>query len=115
MADTYQAIYDAVRSKISGGDIGSVVADEARNAFDISWQKECVQNEFIVAAHEMQRPCVLFKPVVFPDGNMWCALYGENLQRGVAGFGETPAKACDDFDANWRGQKLNEENKDAEH
>ena len=27
------------------------------------------------------------------DGDQWCALYGENLQEGVAGFGRTPAEA----------------------
>jgi hypothetical protein len=46
------------------------------------------------------------RPRVFPDGNMWCALYGDNLQDGVAGFGETPAKACADFDKNWAHQTL---------
>lgn len=51
-------------------------------------------------------PHVLMRPLVFPDGNMWCALYGENLQDGVSGFGETPEKACADFDKNWRGQTL---------
>ncbi len=29
----------------------------------------------------------------FPDGNMWCAMVGENLQEGRSGFGKTPAKA----------------------
>jgi hypothetical protein len=27
------------------------------------------------------------------DGDKWCALYGENLQEGCAGFGETPIEA----------------------
>lgn len=35
----------------------------------------------------------VLKPTLSKDGNMWCALYGDNLQVGVAGFGETPAKA----------------------
>lgn len=26
----------------------------------------------------------------YPDGNQWCVLWGENLQEGVAGFGDTP-------------------------
>ena len=30
---------------------------------------------------------------VFMDGNLWCALLGDNLQDGLAGFGETPAEA----------------------
>ncbi|WP_283177869.1 hypothetical protein [Gemmobacter sp. 24YEA27] len=35
----------------------------------------------------------VLKPRLFKDGNAWCALHGENLQEGVAGFGDTPAKA----------------------
>lgn len=53
-----------------------------------------------------QQPHVLMRPAVFPDGNMWCALYGEDLQRGVAGFGETPELACADFDKNWCSQRM---------
>lgn len=55
-----------------------------------------------------QLPHVLMRPRVYPDGNMWCALYGENLQEGVAGFGRTPAEATDDFNKNWYGQTLPE-------
>ncbi|MEM9448677.1 MAG: hypothetical protein AAGA75_09090 [Cyanobacteria bacterium P01_E01_bin.6] len=32
---------------------------------------------------------------VYPDGMMWCALWGENLQSGVAGFGRSPNEALD--------------------
>jgi hypothetical protein len=32
---------------------------------------------------------------------MWCALFGDNLQEGVVGFGETPAKAMYAFDTAW--------------
>jgi len=55
---------------------------------------------------ERQRPFYMLRPPVFPDGNMWCALYGEDLQMGVAGFGETPELAAADFDKNWREQRL---------
>ena len=34
---------------------------------------------------------------IAPDGDRWCALAGENLQEGIAGFGETPADALRDF------------------
>lgn len=40
----------------------------------------------------------VLKPVLSKDGNMWCALHGGNLQEGVAGFGETPAKALFAFE-----------------
>lgn len=54
---------------------------------------------------EMTRPSVLFRPKVFPDGDYWCALYGENLQDGVAGFGPTPELACREFDIEWTHRK----------
>ena len=34
-------------------------------------------------------------------GKMWRALYGENPQDGVAGFGDTPDEAFADFDRLW--------------
>jgi hypothetical protein len=52
-------------------------------------------------ARERNRPFHLLRPAMFPDGNQWCALYGENLQAGVAGFGESPHLASIDFDVNW--------------
>lgn len=30
---------------------------------------------------------------VYPDGPMWCALIGEDIQSGIAGFGRSPEKA----------------------
>ena len=42
---------------------------------------------------------------VFRDGDQWCALYGANIQDGVAGFGATPEAACKAFDEIWaRGE-----------
>ena len=32
------------------------------------------------------------------DGNKWCFLWGENLQVGVAGFGDTPLEAMAAFE-----------------
>lgn len=51
-------------------------------------------------------PHVLMQPAIYPDGNQWCALYGEDIQEGVAGFGNTPSAACADFDKNWARQTL---------
>lgn len=101
MSDSYQAIYDAVRSRIHGGDIGAVVEQVARQMFDISHQTVCIAQEFSIAAYEMARPSVLYRPSVTLDGNQWCALYGDNLQDGVAGFGNSPAEAMLDFDTAW--------------
>lgn len=100
-----QEIYDAVRSRISGGDIGSAVQEVARNAFDISWAVDAVKQEYLNAAYEQQRPSVLFRPEITVDGTSWCALLGADLQVGVAGFGDTPAEAMAAFDqAFWKGR-----------
>lgn len=36
----------------------------------------------------------------YKDGDTWCVLWGENIQKGVCGFGETPIKAIFDFQQN---------------
>ncbi|MDE2469463.1 MAG: hypothetical protein KGL35_12130 [Bradyrhizobium sp.] len=102
MTDTYQAIYDAVRSRISNGNIGDAVRDVLRDAFDISHARAVIQQEIVCAAQEMQRPSVLYRPSLRADGAKWCALYGDDLAQGIAGFGDTPAEAMIDFDQNWR-------------
>lgn len=53
------------------------------------------------AATQHERPSVLYRPSLSIDGNQWCALYGDNLQDGVAGFGNSPEDAMWDFDRNW--------------
>lgn len=53
------------------------------------------------AAACYERPSAVFRPRLSVDGNQWCALYGDNLQDGVAGFGDSPADAMWDFDRNW--------------
>ena len=103
MSDNYQAVYDAVRSRFHCGDVGEAIQSVVRNAFGcVDHQVRCVAQEYERAACEQQRPCVLFRPALYPDGNQWCALYGSDLQSGVAGFGDSPAMAMDDFDTNWR-------------
>ncbi|MRI57747.1 hypothetical protein D8770_28205, partial [Methylobacterium sp. DB1607] len=37
------------------------------------------------------------EPRVFKDGDAWCCLLGENLQDGIAGFGNTPDAALRNF------------------
>jgi hypothetical protein len=46
-------------------------------------------------------PHVVLRAKIYPDGNQWCCLYGDDLQCGVAGFGDTPAKAANAFDTIW--------------
>lgn len=103
MSDSYQPIYDAVRSRISGCDVGQAFEAAFREAFaNADHHMACVAQEMAGAAHAQQRPSVLFRPAISVDGNQWCALYGDNLQDGVAGFGDSPAAAMDDFDAQWQ-------------
>lgn len=86
--NNYQAVYDAVLQ-----------------AFDISHARDLLQQEFLIAAAEMQRPSVLYRPALSLDGTKWCALYGRDLMDGVAGFGDTPAEAMAEFDREWREQR----------
>ena len=98
--ESYQAIYDAVRSRISGGDIGSAVEAAIRGENLSHYAAMALEHSREVSA-EQCRPSVLFKPAVSIDGTQWCALYGDDLQCGVAGFGDSPAEAMLDFDRNW--------------
>ena len=50
---------------------------------------------------EWCRPSVLFRPKISRDGNMYCALLGENLQEGVCAFGDSPDAAMHAFDVAW--------------
>ena len=83
---------------LTEGDVDRIVqtaTDAASYAFDR------IATRGIEAMAEHDRPSVLLRPSIQIDGNQWCALYGENLQDGVAGFGDSPAVAFLDFDTNW--------------
>lgn len=105
MSDSYQAVYDAVRSRIAGCDLGLVVGDVARQCMDMSYTIPGLIQDIAQQFAEHGRPSAVFRPSLRVDGNMWCALYGDNLQDGVAGFGETPARAMEDFDVQWLNAK----------
>jgi hypothetical protein len=32
---------------------------------------------------------------LFPDGDTWCALIGENIEEGICGFGSIPPEALE--------------------
>jgi hypothetical protein len=53
------------------------------------------------AAIESKRPFMMLNPKMYPDGNQWCCLLGEDLQVGIAGFGDSPDEASRDFDKEW--------------
>ena len=100
MSDSYQAVYDAVRSRIGGANISDAVQAALREQ---NWGHyvQMAAYEWQIAAGEQQRPCVVFKPRLFKDGDQWCALLGENIQEGVTAFGKTPQEAMHNFDLAW--------------
>lgn len=53
---------------------------------------------------EWTRPFVVLRPLLFPDGDQWCALLGTDLQDGLAAFGATPMEAALAFDSAFRTQ-----------
>ncbi|MBR4552869.1 MAG: hypothetical protein IKO20_04015 [Bacteroidaceae bacterium] len=42
----------------------------------------------------------------YKDGNQWCFLYGDNIQEGICGFGNTIDRAACDFYTNLKLEKL---------
>lgn len=98
MADSYQAIYDAVRSRISNGDIGQAVADVVRQNFDTSRVMATAENMLYEIKEAMTAPHVLLKPAVTAEDDGWWCRYA-----GVTGWGKTPEAAAKSFDASWRG------------
>ena len=106
MSDNYQAVYDAVSSRFHGCDTSQALESAISNAFSNAYViPEVVRACMSDVANEMMRPFVLLRPKMYPDGDQWCALYGDDLQSGVCGFGETPAKAATQFDIEWLNQK----------
>lgn len=72
---------------------------------DISNDAYIVRSAICEMTAQWGRPSVLYRPALSVDGNMYCALYGDDLVQGVAGFGETAEAAMIDFDKNWYGKK----------
>ena len=73
---------------------------------------ESSQRQHQQCMEHQERMCVLseatdyhlfsiVKPKVFMDGDQWCVLYGENIQDGVAGFGDSAHDAVLDWNKNW--------------
>ncbi len=42
---------------------------------------------------------------IYKDGDSWCCLYGENIQEGICGWGNTPYLAALDFRKEFMGEK----------
>lgn len=52
------------------------------------------ENEYEVLVLRLMKELAILP---FKDGDQWCALYGEDLQAGIAGFGNTPFLAMADL------------------
>lgn len=74
-------------------------------SIDISNDAYLARMAIVEAAAFLAAPHTRMRPRLFIDGSAYCALYGENLMDGCAGFGDSPEKAMADFDKNW-GRKL---------
>jgi len=71
--------------------MGDTTKDYATS--DINYQTAQEENEFKLFQ--------MLKPSLTMDGNQWCVLYGEDLQVGIAGFGDSPHLAIMDFTSQW--------------
>lgn len=96
MSETYDAVYAAVRSRLSGCDIGSAVDSALRDAFDFSWQKARIEQDISCAVEEHGRPCMVLRleaKLVGVSPDVWRVEHGD-----VRGAGSTPAAAYTAFD-----------------
>jgi len=64
------------------------------------WEAADVRSQTAQEAGEINLFSML-KPSLQRHGNQWCVLYGEDLQSGVAGFGDSPHQAVMDFNLQW--------------
>ncbi len=67
----------------------------------VSFAIRRMENRMLDAINEHERPSAVYRPTLMADGTKWCAIYGEDLQTGVVGFGDTPDKAMRAFDTAW--------------
>ena len=52
---------------------------------------------------------------VFKDGDSWCVLYGEDLQSGIAGFGDTIVEAAEEFAKNMKASNMIDDTLEERH
>jgi len=88
--------------------MGNQSARNEENEAGVHHVNHIAAQALVNANYILSEPFTVYKPKLFPDGNQWCALYGENLQDGVAGFGDSPALAVADFNRAW-GAALKEQ------
>lgn len=104
MSDSYQAIYDAVRSRISGGNISDAVEQAIRDA-QLGDSALSVVRSIQDAVSCYTDASAIYRPTLSQDGNAWLAIYGD-LPTGVVGCGDTPAQAMADFNRAWYAKAI---------
>lgn len=67
----------------------------------VCYSADMVKTSFQSMLAHYEEPAAIYRPRLFVNGNQWCALYGDNLHNGVAGFGDSPALAMADFNSSW--------------
>ena len=80
--------------------------ESAQNQHDAA----LLQQSRMSYAIQMEELCMfaLLKPKLYRDGDQWCVLYGENIQEGVVGFGDTPYSAISDWNGDWHRNSTKE-------
>lgn len=75
------------------------MADE-KDGRDIAMEASmnAVRMDTLICEQQYQRFAML-KPDIRKDGNQWSVLYGDNIQEGIVGYGDTPHEAIMDWDA----------------
>ena len=63
----------------------------------------------ILETHAMWQCIAALGIKPFKDGDQWCFLYGNNIQEGVCGFGETIFRAAWDFYTNIKTEEARKE------
>ncbi len=81
---------------------------EDLSPYERDMRQRCSDLEFERACF-LARPSVMLGLIPALDGDQWCALYGPNLQEGVAGFGDSPDEAMAAFDKAWKQSITNPE------
>ena len=79
------------------GEFESIESSQRQHHNEINHQ----MNVEILETEQQYKRFAMLKPKIHKDGNKWCVLYGENIQDGVAGFGDTPHEAVIDWEINW--------------